>query len=80
VLAELAAVAVEHVARQAVPGLTAVEQVMNARRWYPDFTHTDRQGQAAQPGTVGPALDAARAVGHHVVTGGAVAESVTRER
>ena len=47
VLAELAAVAVEHVARQAVPGLTAVEQLMNARRWYPDFTHTDRQGQAA---------------------------------
>ena len=30
VLAELAAVAVEHVARQAVPGLTAVEQVVNA--------------------------------------------------
>src|SRR5664279_4295791 len=47
VLAGLAAVAVEHVARQAVPGLTAVEQVVNARRWYPDFTHTDRQGQAA---------------------------------
>ena len=30
VLAELAAVAVEHVARQAVPGLTAVEQVVIA--------------------------------------------------
>ena len=44
VLAELAAVAVEHVARQAVPGLTAVEQVVNARRWYPDFTHTDPPG------------------------------------
>ena len=44
VLAELAAVAVEHVAREAVPGLTAVEQVVNARRWYPDFTHTDPPG------------------------------------
>jgi len=58
------------------------------RRWYPDFTHTDRQGQRRNLITPADriawhgwsALDAARAVGHHVVTGGAVAESVTRER